>query len=340
MSLHRMALLLVMILGVVRCYGQDINDRFAEYQLQLAQTTEEGMSVMVEKLSIIDQIEVIESKAEGEPAEFSREVTSRRKLQRVIFGPDSLEKRLDAVGFLLLGQSDLLDAWKEAELVHQNQGWYFAESRHAPTKGIQPVEIKGGVIPTVSDSRWQHPFVVATSHASGVRRDLAHGIANGTFNTLEETLLKDGRTQIIASNDNGGVYRFVFNQEEEWFAEEIDFLRKDLTREEEIAIEKRAFARLPQLKVKVTKDMLKDYRIYATNRTVWKKLDNNQWVPWVVRLSTDRKDEYIEDEIRFREWKFGDDVDLELLEEESFTPEKIRASIDFKAVRDLFDESK
>jgi len=196
------------------------------------------------------------------------------------------------------------------------------------------------VIPTVTDTRWQHPFDVATTQATGIRFDLYGGIANGTFNTLEETLLQDGRTQIIASNDNGGVYRFVFNQEEEWFAEEIDFLRKDLTREEEIAIEKRAFAGLPQLKVKVTKDMLKDYRIYATNRTVWKKLDNNQWVPWVVRLSTNRKDEHIEDEIRFREWKFGDDVDLELLEEESFTPEKIRASIDFKAVRDLFDKSK
>lgn len=86
--------------------------------------------------------------------------------------------------------------------------------------------------------------------------------------------------------------------------------------------------------------MLKDYRIYATNRTEWKKIGNNQWVPWVTRISSERARGQSEDEIRFREWKFGDDVDLELLEEESFTPEKIRASIDFKAVRDLFDKSK
>jgi hypothetical protein len=43
-------------------------------------------------------------------------------------------------------------------------------------------------------------------------------------------------------------------------------------------------------------------------------------------------------EVRFADWKQGDDVDVSLLDEVNFTEEKIRKSIDFQKVKNAFDE--
>ena len=43
-------------------------------------------------------------------------------------------------------------------------------------------------------------------------------------------------------------------------------------------------------------------------------------------------------EVRFTDWKQGDDVDVSLLDEVNFTEEKIRKSIDFHKVKNAFDQ--
>ena len=63
-------------------------------------------------------------------------------------------------------------------------------------------------------------------------------------------------------------------------------------------------------------------------------------MPWVTHISSEGLNANEEYEIRFRDWKFMGDVDESLLDEANFTPEKISASIDFKAIRDMFDRTK
>ena len=127
--------------------------------------------------------------------------------------------------------------------------------------------------------------------------------------------------------------KVLFNKED-WFFDEIEFMEREMSKEEEWELVKGGAPK------PVTKEMLKDYHTYATNRTEWKEMEKNQWVPWVTRISSKMANGHVEYEIRFRDWKFKDDVDESLLEEENFTPEKIAASIDFKEIRDMFDSAK
>ncbi len=316
--------------------AQNINDRFAQFQLQRAIVCE-GMSVLIEKVNVSDGVERIPELDLNAPPKFQRALSSTRILQRVVFGSNGRRKRLDAISYSLFGSDDLANSEHEAQLIHENVGWYCSQRRNAPSTKIERFQVKAGIVPMITDTRWKHPFDIATTQKGGLQGDEASGVYQQSYKTLEEETLKDGRTKLVVFNDLGALYRMTFNKEEEWFPEEIEFLLKSKTREEEIAEAKGVRKRETKETIKAT---LKDFRLYATNRTEWKEVERNQWVPWITRISSDSRGERVEYEIRFRDWKFRGDVDESLLDEVSFTPEKILASIDFKAVRDMFDRTK
>jgi len=288
---------------------------------------------------IADQMEIVGQLDPTAPPKYERELSSKRTLQRVVFGSNGQRRRMDAVAYSLFGGgADPASLEHEAQLVHENVGWYCVQKRNSPKKTFERFQVKAGIVPMLTDSRWQNPFDSATTQAAGLRIDAVSTVAQVPYTTLEEETLKDGRTKLVVFNENGAVYRMTFNKEEGWCPEEIVFLHKEISREEEMALyqsgKKKIYTK------ELIQESLKDYRVYATNRTEWKEVEPNYWVPWVTRVSSDSRGAKREFEIRFRDWKFKNDVDTTLLDEESFTPEKISASIDFKVVRDLFDSTR
>ncbi len=336
MLISARSLLAVMLLAMMcgPSFSQDIEARFAQYQFQNAQVNE-GMSVLIEKVSVTDGLEKVGDINFSAPPTYRLELSSKRTLQRLVVSAKGVRKRLDGLSYSLLGDSDISSADRESQLIHENVGWYHFQTRNAPYKGITRFQIKAGVVPMTTETRWKHPFDIATTQAAGLLGDEESLLMGVSHKTIEEEILKDGRTRLTVFNDRGGVYRMTFNKDEDWFTEEIEFLRKKMTREEEIAA---AYAKRGP--VIVTKEMLPKYSTYAINRTEWKEVAKNRWVPWVTRISTKLSDSDVEYEIRFRDWKFKGDFDESLLDEAYFTPEKIAASIDFKAIRDLFDRTK
>ncbi len=333
-SLRAVILLAVMEVMCAQCFAQDIEARFAQYQFQKAQASE-GMSVLIEMVSVTDGLEKVVELDFNAPSKYRLELSSRRTLQRLVISSNGLRKRIDGLDYSLLGDADMSSLDREAQLIHENVGWYYSQSKKVLDQGIVRFQIKGGVLPITTETRWQHPFDIPTCQAVMLRAKQESLLTKLSYKTIEEEILKDGRTRLTVFNERGGVYRITFKKGEEWFMEELEFLNKPMTREEEIAA---AYAKRGP--VSVTKEMLPKYRTYATNRTEWKEVEKNRWVPWVTRISTKLTDSDVEYEIRYRDWKFKGDFDESLLDEASFTPEKIAASIDFKAIRDLFDRTK
>jgi len=316
------------------CLAQDIEARFSQYQLQRAQANE-GMSVLMERISVTDGWEKVPDIDFKATPKFRMELASKRTLQRFVVSSNGLRKRVDGLDYSLLGSADLSNEDCESQLIHENMGWYYRQSKKVPDKGLVRFQVKAGIMPIHTETRWQNPFDIPTCQVVMLRAKEEPLLTRLSYKTLEDEVMKDGRTRLTVFNERGGVYRMTFNKKEDWFTEEIEFLNKPMTHEEEVAA---AYAK-PGPKT-VTKEMLPKYRTYATNRTEWKEVEKNRWVPWVSRISTKLSDSDVEYEIRFRDWKFKGDFDESLLDEASFTPEKIAASIDFKAIRDLFDRTK
>lgn len=314
--------------------AQDIESRIAQYQFQKAQVSE-CMSVLIEKVSVRDGVGLVPEEVGNTPRKYERQLSSTRTFQRLVFGSNGKKKRLDGLEYSLLGNKDLANVDREAQLIHENVGWYFNKSRNTPKRGVEQIQIKGGVVPMTTDTRWNHPFNMATTQAAGITDDKEVFLGQISLKTFEEETLKDGRTRLTVFNGRRGVYRMTFNKDEEWFTEEIEFFHKKRSREEEMAEARGGGPRY----IALTKEELAKYKSYAVNRTEWKEVEK-QWVPWVTRISSEGLNENEEYEIRYRDWKFMGDVDESLLDEANFTPEKIAASIDFKAIRDMFDRSK
>lgn len=239
----------------------------------------------------------------------------------------------------ILDDADLTNMARECQLIHENVGWYFSPSQN---KLVQQFQVKGGVVPMSTETKWNHPFELVKCLSGGLHVDHKKFITSYSPNTLDEETLKDGRERLTVFTDTGAVLRLTFNKEEGWLVEEVEFMKPiiGMSREEEIAAARALATGGPRKHITVTKELLKEYKTVAINRTEWKEVDKNYWVPWVTRISTESRNENVENEIRFREWKFGGDVDASLLDEANFTPEKIAASIDFKAIRDVFDRAK
>jgi hypothetical protein len=174
----------------------------------------------------------------------------------------------------------------------------------------------------------RHPFEISFAQAAGIRS--VHKVETATYDhkVISESALPDGRTEIWTFISEGSVFRFVFNKEETWCNEEVEFWTNDeLYKSYPSPI-------VSELKMETVKTK---YRRYASNYTKWKKIgDHIVPISTIVRSQTRFRNE--EFEIRYMDWKFGDDADLTLLEEEKFNVEAISKSIDFIKLKDKFDK--
>jgi hypothetical protein len=147
------------------------------------------------------------------------------------------------------------------------------------------------------------------------------------YTSLEEEELADGRKRYIACNSAGGAYKLTFAKEPDWALEEVEFFKRTVE-------EQKANPFPPK---SITRSDFDKYEWFARTHTQWKQVAQNRFVPWQTNLYQKgfrAEDQY---EFRFRDWKFGKDVDLSLLEEESFQEGKIDASIDFFKIKEFFD---
>ncbi len=315
-------------------FPQDLDARFAQFQLQKAESSDR-MSVLIEKVSILDiltKVPTLDRSGKVVSSVMEKQLTSMRTLQRVVFGANGKRKRVDGIEYSLFGSGALGKEEREAQLIHEHQGWYCTISPRGPRK-VNRFEVKAGIYEMLTQTCWKHPFSIATSGAGSMMNDKETQWIEYKMENKDEETLKDGRTRMLVSNDHGGVLRLTYNREE-WFCDEIEFLEREMPREEE-----QALARGGRPKP-VTKEMLKEYKTYATNRTEWKEIEGKRWVPMVTRISSKLPNGHAEYEIRYRDWKFADDVNESLLDEAFFTPEKIADSIDFEAIRQMFDSTK
>jgi hypothetical protein len=323
------------------CSPQDFAARFAEFELKKAEISE-GFSVLVERVTLKDGIKRVSQEDNTAPAKYQNEVTSTRTLQRIVFGDNGRKKRMDGLEFSILDNTDIARIDREAQLIHENVGWYHLNSRRTPNAGVAQFQVKAGVVPMETETRWKHPFYSSLSLSGDLRFD--HSSAHAMYpckTTVEETL-PDGIDRLTVYNALGGVCRFKFGRDQEWRIEEVEFLEKvhGMSREEEIAEAKNLAIGKQRKPITITKEMLKDYKTFAITRTEWREVEKDCWVPWSTRIYSEETTENVENEIRYRDWKFMGDVDDTLLDEANFTPEKIAASIDFKAIGDLFDSTK
>ena len=253
-----------------------------------------------------------------------------------------VRKRMDGVSYSVLGNVNISNLDRESQLIHENVGWYWLQSNSLPKSRVVQFEVKAGVVPMTTDTKWKHPFDISTSQGGGLNLDHRPILTMYSFKTIDAETLKDGRERYSTSMDSGGVCRITFDKNEGWCTEEIEFMRpiKGKSQEEQLADAKARELGTFRKPVTVTKEMLSDYKTTAVSRTEWREIEKNNWVPWNTRISTELQLENVEHEIRYRDWKFKAEVDMSLLDEANFTPERIAASIDFKAIRDMFDRDK
>ena len=109
-----------------------------------------------------------------------------------------------------------------------------------------------------TNTRRIHPFDIAVAQYTGFLQERdKHNLTMSSPKFVDEEKLPDGRTRMILFLPSGGVYLVTFNQEWTWCIKEIDFLKKI----------NYVFQRNPPPLLSFTKEMLKEYRPYATNRT-------------------------------------------------------------------------
>jgi hypothetical protein len=324
--LHHTLCFLMWSLWQDQALSQDINDRLAEYQLE-KEWADDGVSVLINRI----QLTALEPRAstidEEEGRVPKKKLISRRVLQRLTIGEKGRKKRIDTTEYELLDASEVFGDHKEAQLLHENVGWYNFRMPGFPKEGIIRLQLKGGIPAIQTRTQWKHPFVVPVTDATSILDQQQDSITSFESKVLADESLADGRTRILANAINGAVFKVIFAKEPSWLVEEVEFYG--------IKVEWERVTPTPT-KI-VSKKDLEKYEVYARTQTRWKDLGQNRFVPWQANLyqkGGSSEDQY---EFRFRDWKFGDDVDLKLLEEESFTEAKIDASIDFFKIRQMFD---
>ncbi len=320
--------------------SQSVEDRFGIFEIEKARLSE-GFSVLIERVWLVDEIETEEFDEDEDDKtppimKPVRNVNSRRVLQRVVFGDNGKRRRLDGTKYSLIGDANLSTALVEAQLVDESKALYYVREHRLKSPKAEPevtkIPLKGGLVPMSTETRWKHPFEMAISQAPSLRSDRESRLSRLPLKVYSEETLKDGRDCFWVYVTTGGIFRIVFNKEEAWFPEEIDFWVRELTVEEELARKP-----LPEL----TPEILKKSICYCKSRIEWKEV-SGRWVPWNMRVSYSSPDRPVseEHEVRFRDWKFKQDFDASLLDEANFTPKQIRQSIDFRSVSDLFDKDK
>jgi hypothetical protein len=338
--MSRWLLPFLLILGPISAMaiGQTIDDRFGVFEIEKSKLSK-GFSVLIERVRLEDTFvdEEFDDDDDATPKIIKtiHELSSRRVLQRVVFGGNGKRRRLDGTEYLLAKNSSLSSALVEAQLIDESKVLYLLhEPRRKSAKGEPKVivqQLKDGQEPMNTETKWKHPFGIATSQAPLIQSDKESPLSRLPFKVYSMETLKDGRDCFWVYVTTGGIFRMVFNKDQSWIPEEIDFWLRELTVEEEIARKP-----LPEL----TPEILKKSHCYCKSRIEWKEV-SNRWVPWNMRVSYNHdlpRPLNEEHEIRFRDWKFQQDYDRSLLDEANFTSERIRQSIDFQAISDFFDK--
>ena len=148
-----------------------IDDRFAKFQLQLADASDK-VSVLIEKVSLDDSLNVasiFDSNGRKVSSDVERRLSSLRTFQRVVFGSKGKRKRVDATQFSLLEGGGLFNSNREAQLIHEHEGWYYNKALNQ--KGISRFQVRAGVFDMVTETRWKHPFSTATTNGGGMLVD-------------------------------------------------------------------------------------------------------------------------------------------------------------------------
>jgi hypothetical protein len=166
------------------------------------------------------------------------------------------------------------------------------------------------------------------AQAGSVGSHLPVGTPTYDHKVIEETVLPDGRVQIWTFISTGAVFKFVFNKDETWKNETLEFWLNDELSSGPVR---------PSIS-ELSMDTIKNkFKKYAVNRTTWKKIGKHT-VPVETIISSQTRFRNEEFEIRYMDWRFKEDADLSLLEEENFTLEAIPKSLSFPKLREQLDQ--
>jgi hypothetical protein len=296
-----------------RLVAQDdkLEDRLAYLQFERDDLDQKKMSVLIEKYRV-----------EESPEYRGSRLSANRILQRFMCdGRENL--RIDAIKLNALGDEDVNKSHTEAQLVTRVKGLHY-RGKYPKDQMFLKFEVRAGAMPVATFSCRKHPFEIATTTATGNRHDGDNNsmleISPKNKKIIEDKVLPDGRRywKFFVSND--AAIGLTFNKEENWCIEQmecfVDVSNPSNTSESDP----------------------KNLKLYASNRAQWKKnSENGQLLPSRVYLESDDhgKETW---EIRFVDWKFGDQVDTSLFDEVNFTEEKIKKSIDFRKAKQMFDD--
>ena len=198
--------------------AQDLADRLAHFDFQKADVSE-GFSVLIEKISIVEDVVTVDEVA----GKKERQLSSNRTFQRIVFGPKGLRRRMDGLEYSLFDGQQLNDVAREAELIHENEGWYFRNSRtDSPNKSLSRYQVRAGVFSSLARTRWKHPFYSATTNAGGMLSSKEREFTNENFRTLNHEQIRDGREKFTAVGEYESPNKFTFNKEEGWMVEEVE----------------------------------------------------------------------------------------------------------------------
>ena len=292
---------------------EDLEKRLAFLQLERDDLDRKKMSVLIEKF-------IMQETSVSGTTRFK----STRILQRFVCDGSSSRERIDAVRLDGLGDQDVKKSLLEAQLMMKHKGIHFC-GNYPQDKMFLNFEVRAGVSPVQTDTFRKHPFAIATTSTTGNRLDGDQAsmlvISPKKGSIIEQKELTGGRHyEKFYDYSNSSAIGLAFHQDEEWCIEQmegfVDFTNRSPTK----------------------KSDPKDMKRYATTRTEWRKHPRlDQFLPYRVLMESN---DYGQEswEVRFTDWKQGDDVDVSLLDEANFTEEKIRKSIDFQKVKNAFDE--
>ena len=296
-----------------RLEAQDdkLEDRLAYLQFERDDLDRKKMSVLIEKYRVVEL-----------PSYAGSGLTSDRILQR--FMCDGREiVRIDAIKLNALGDEDVNKSHSEAQLVTRVNGLHY-RGKYPKDQMFLKFEVRAGVTPVATFSHRKHPFEIATTSATGNRSDGDNNsmleISPKNKKIIEDKVLGDGRRYWKFYVTNDAAIGLTFNKEENGCIEQIECFADDSNGSN------------------IKESDAKDMKLYASTRAQWKtNSENGQLLPSRVYLESDDhgKESW---EIRFMDWKFGDQVDTSLFNEVNFTEEKINKSIDFRKVKKMFDD--
>ncbi|XZE36306.1 hypothetical protein SH501x_001865 [Pirellulaceae bacterium SH501] len=85
----------------------------------------------------------------------------------------------------------------------------------------------------------------------------------------------------------------------------------------------------------------KKWKLVLSTETRWKKIETHGFVPWHVKYASGMEKSLRRfDELLFTEWKFGDEIDVSLLDEKKFTSAEIKKAFELEKWKAKFEEWK